>query len=177
MTNQNSKRTKLKKNLWLSKGFTFIEIIVAILVMAVGIVGVYAIVPRIISLTAINTNRFIASQLAREGIEIVRNMRDTNWLKRVPWDEGLTNCSTGCEIDYDDASFTPWVEPGRYLRINSNGFYNYDPVSATNSETKFKRKITITKNGDILNVKVEVIWPGKGSPFEVEENLANWLIQ
>lgn len=157
----------------MNKAFTLIEIIIAISVMTIGIVGVYALVPKIVSITGANINKFIASQLAREGIEIVRNIRDTNWLEEVDFDGGLTTCSGGCEIDYDDSGFTAYGG-GRYLRINANGFYNYEPVSGTNPETKFKRKITITPNTDSLNVKVEISWSGKGSPFVVQENLYDW---
>lgn len=144
------------------------EIMVAVSIMTIGIVGIYAIVPRVVSITAEQNNKFIASQLSREGIEIVRNIRDSNWLERVNWDNGLTDCSGGCEIDYDDLALVSFQ--GRYLKIDSNEFYNYQD----GQDTKFKRKITITPDTDILNVKVEINWLGKGSPFEIEENLYNW---
>jgi len=157
----------------MKKGFTLIEIIVAVSVMTIGIVGIYALVPKVVSVTGANINKFIASQLAREGIEIVRNIRDTNWLEDAGFNEGLTTCSGGCEIDYDDSGFTAYGG-GRYLRTNADGFYNYELVSGTNPETKFKRKITITSNINVLNVRVEIIWSGKGSPFVVQENLYDW---
>ncbi len=166
-------------------GFTLIEIMVAISVMTVGILGIYALVPHVVSLSGVNLDRFRAVQLAREGIEIIRNIRDTNWLEQRSnplnsWKEGLTNCSLGCEADYT----TPTVEDptlpsyneGRFLYIEGNtGFYKYiDSPSEDDIKTKFKRKIIITPNPNVLNVKVQIIWPGKDSPFEVEENLYNW---
>jgi prepilin-type N-terminal cleavage/methylation domain-containing protein len=150
------------------QSFTLIEIIVAISVMTIGILGVYALVPKVIGITSANTNIFIAYQLAREGIEIVRNIRDTNWLQGLAWNEGLTGCSGGCEIDYNDSSLVSYQD--RYLKVDSNGFYNYE----TGKQTKFKRKIIITPDTDILNIKVQITWSGKGSPFEIEENLYNW---
>jgi len=149
-------------------GFTLIEILIAISVLIVGIVGVYAIVPRIVGVTAENRDEFIASQLAQEGLEIVRNMRDSNWLRGVAWDSGLNNCSSGCEIDYNDASFSSYAD--RFLKIDNNGFYNYD----SGEDTKFKRKITITPSSNVLDVKVEIFWSGKGSPFQIEEKLYRW---
>ncbi len=154
--------------MFLKKGFTIIEITMAIFVMAVGIIGIYALIPRIISVTSINTNRFIASQLAGEAIEITRNIRDSNWIKETEWNEGMTNCLAGCEIDYNDNSFL--VYQSRFLKIDSQGFYNYE----IGEETKFKRKITIIEEDDILNVQVEVSWPGKYSPFTSQEKLYNW---
>ena len=156
------------------KGFTLIEVLTAISVMIIGILGIYALVPRMIYVRAINTDRFIASQLAREGIEIVRNIRDSNWLHPgLNWDNGLRHCENGCEADYNDTVLTSFAD--RFLRIDTlTGFYNYDPPSQTNLKTKFKRKIIITPGTDTLNVKVQITWGGKGSPFEVEENLYNW---
>lgn len=156
-----------------SKAFTLIEILIAITVMTLGVVGFHAAITRVASLTFSNSDRFVASRLAQEGIELVSNIRDTNWVEKTnpSWDDGLTGYSSGCEIDYDDSDFTNWVEPGRYLKIDSNRFYNYQ----SGENTKFTRKITITPiNADELKIKVRITWSGKGSPLEVEEHLYNW---
>jgi prepilin-type N-terminal cleavage/methylation domain-containing protein len=150
------------------KGFTLIEMLIAVSVMTIGIVGVYALVPQIISVTASNTDKLIASQLAREGMELVRNIRDTNWLKNANWDAGLTGCIGGCEMDYNDSALSFFA--GRKLKIDANGFYNYE----SGNESKFVRKITITPSSDTLTVKVEISWEGKYSPYSVTEKLYNW---
>lgn len=152
----------------MQKGFTLIEILIAINVMIVGVVGIYALVPSIIKTTATNSNRFTGSQFAREGVELVRNIRDQNWLNMVNWDTGLTGCGTGCEMDYDDAGLI--IFQNRLLKVDTNGFYNYE----TGTESIFKRKIIITPQGNWANVKVQIIWSGEGSPLEVEENLYDW---
>lgn len=141
---------------------------IAIAVMTIGIVGIYAIVPRIISIISINSNRFIAAQLAREGIEIIRNIRDSNWLGELDWRQNLIGCAGGCEIDHNDDS--PVFFQNRFLKTDSNGFYNYE----LGENTRFKRKITITENPDILDIEVEIIWSGKYSPLIVQEQLYNW---
>lgn len=154
-----------------SKAFTLIEILIAITVITIGVVGSYAAITRVASITFSNSSRFIASRLAQEGIELVSNIRDTSWVKRTDWDDDLTGYSSGCEIDYDDSDFTDWVEPGRYLKIDSSGFYNYQ----IGEVAKFKRKITITHiSSDEIKVKVQITWPGKDSSLEVEEHLYNW---
>ena len=91
-------------------------------------------------------------------MEIVRNIRDTNWLKinagtGATWLDGLASigspsidCSTtnGCQADYTSASMSVFVSPldEGYLNIDSNGFYSYS-ITGTPAKTKFQRKIII----------------------------------
>lgn len=152
----------------MTKGFTLIEIMVAVSVLTIGVVGVYALVPTVIKTNAANTDRFIASQLAREGMELVRNIRDANWLRQVDWAEGLTACAGGCEMDYNDPSLISFQN--RFLKIDGNGFYNYK----NGTSTTFTRKITITPLIDYFNIKVQIIWGSGNSSSTVEENLYDW---
>ena len=150
-----------------SKGFTFLEVMIAISVITIGIIGIYTLIPRVISITSANIDKFIASQLGEEGIEVVRNIRDSNWLKEgTAWDNGLTDGDWRVQYDKDFLlAFSD--EP---LKIDGNGFYNYD----VGSLTKFKRKVTVSHLENYLNVKVQITWPNKTSPFEAEENLYDW---
>ncbi len=67
------------------KGFTIIELMVAILVFTVGLLSAFALVDSAMS-TAINgRNEIIAANLAREQIELLKNQRDSNWLKQRDW--------------------------------------------------------------------------------------------
>lgn len=162
-----------------NKAFTLIELLVAITVMAVSIVAVYALVPRAIKTSKVNADRFIVAQLANEGIEVIKNIRDTNWLEQMTfpansWDEGLTNCAAGCEVDYLTPSIQdpvlPLYETGRYLKVDINGFYNY----SSGQQTNFKRKVIITPTGTGLLVKVEVNWSSDYPASVLEETLYDW---
>ncbi|NQU82779.1 MAG: type II secretion system protein [Parcubacteria group bacterium] len=163
----------------MQKGFTIVELLVAITVMAVSIVAVYGLIPASIKISVTNTNKYIATQLAREGIEIVRNIRDSNWLEQMEsstalWDEGLTNCVLGCEVNYTTPSIQDPVLPaygvGRYLRIDANGFYNY----TVGTVTKFKRKVAITVTGDGLRTIVTVTWSSEYPDVVIEEIFYDW---
>ena len=150
-----------------SKAFTLIEILIAITVITVGVVGSYAAITRVASITFSNSFRFVASRLAQEGIELVSNIRDTNWIKKTDWDNGLAD--NDYRVQYDENSLLAYSDAP--LKINSNGFYNYD----SGSPSKFARKVTISHiNSDEIKVKVEITWSGRGSPLEVEEHLYNW---
>ena len=168
----------------MNKGFTILEAIAAIFVMTVGVLGAYAVVQQIIVYNSISSSRLTAAYLAQEGIEIVRNIRDTNWVEGVAssWYEGLTGCASGYEADYDDTDLSCWSDPGRFLELQAGGFYSYD----SGTQPKFKRKITIfdatdlssPSDGtpDMFKVKVEVLWTEKGKDYTVavEEHLYNW---
>jgi len=183
-----------------NKGFTIIELSVAIFILLIAIIGAYNAFTTMDKLTSNSSDRFVAAYLAQEGLEIIRNIRDTNWLKMetdptATWMSGLydgnTDCTIiGCEADYKtsgtvESPLYPWTE--RYFYTNSNGFYTYNQESAT--KTKFKRKITITPLEtaedvyDVMKVTVQVFWDeasnilnsdGEEDYIIAEEYLYNW---
>lgn len=161
----------------MNKGFTFIEIIVAISVMTVGILGIYALVPEAVSIIADNTDRFTAAQLAREAIEVVRNIRDSNWLSNSAWDQDL-DAGTNYGAQYNGDSLIAGYGDD-FLHLNSSGFYGYGgqfSYSADGADTKFKREVILTDiDSSTLNVKVQIFKGGETLPFfELEENLHSW---
>ena len=99
---------KLAQN---EKGFTLLEMTVTVFILTVGILGMYGAITRTIAQSSEISNRLIASYLAQEGIEIVRNLRDGNWVEEektgmpIDWDTGFDTCSFaegGCEADFND---------------------------------------------------------------------------
>ena len=177
------KSPRLQKN---KNAFTLLEVMIAIFVIVVGIVGTISLIQQTISFIALSSSRLVASYLAQEGIEIVRNIRDGNWLETRtapnPWDEGLTDCSGGCTADYKHSYGPNQLDPtlpaysNQFLNIDVDGFYSY----ATGSPTKFKRKITIISDFDAgaprLKVSVLVEWQqiGKTQQVTAQEYLYNW---
>ena len=146
--------------------------IFAITIISVGVLGVYNGMSFAISNTQKAREHFMSAYLAQEGIEIVKNMRDANWIVGSEWDEGLV-CANGCEADYNTASstFSSFPYTGRYLKIDSSGFYNYD----SGADTIYQRKITTVEPvspTSTLNIIVEVYF--KGVTTTVREDLRDW---
>ena len=150
-------------------GFTILEILVAMLVVTIGGLTAYVMVQQIVFSTFASSYRLTAAYLAKEGIEIVRNIRDTNWLEQEDWDNDLV--AGDWEADFNDSP--PLVlHTARKLRFD-NSFYNYD----SGTETRYERKITITPDGlDKLKIFVEVKWTEKGNThtITIQESLYNW---
>lgn len=162
------------------KGFSLIEILISILIVAIAIVYVYRVISKYNTYTQKERESFVASYLCQEGIEIVKNMRDSNWIEGVDWDNGLTSCTSGCEADHNDTTLTAWSSPGRDLYIeNVTGSYEYiaSPVLA-DIHTSYKRRIEIVNPGpgdDELDITVIVYWgTNAANAMVVKENIFNW---
>lgn len=180
-------------------GFTIIELIITIFILSLAVVGVFGAFSIMVILTSNITDRLTAAYLAQEGVEIIRNIRDNNWLYMDEnlgigaWDDGLLPCKDGssCRVDYtttgsDSSPVFPWQENSYLKTDETNFFYSYrDGI-----KTKFRRKITITCLPDnncltdyIMKVNVEIFWDEKPSilnptsapgSIQVEDTLYNW---
>ena len=144
----------------------------AIFILTTGTMGAFSIIQRTVTFTSVSSSQLIASYLAQEGLEIVRNLRDSNYLQGVSWNSGLAGCAAGCEIDYNDSALLPWTDPGRFLKTGTGFPYNY----SLGNDTLYKRKIIITPGVNILNVLVEISWQERGGSYQVvaETRLHNW---
>ena len=76
-------------------GFTLLETIVAVGLITVGLISALALISSSLFYVSSIEDRLIAANLAGEGIEIVRNIRDNNWLQNptdpTKWNLNLSN--------------------------------------------------------------------------------------
>ncbi len=163
------------KYLNIRRGFTIIEVTIALFLLSTGILAAFAVTQHIVIITETASSRLIAAYLAQEGVEIVRNIRDTNWLKGRAWDTGIG--VGNWEVDFrDTALIALTTHYGRFLNIDAAGFYSY----AYGPQTKFRRKITITTSTVAgrprIGVAVLVEWPERGQTHQlrVKGYLHNW---
>jgi type II secretory pathway pseudopilin PulG len=84
-------------------GQTLIETVVAIFILVMGITAAAGLAIYALNTSSNTTKQIIATGLAREGVEAVKNMRDTNWLK-IDYDDDCYNYQTGASdaICYQD---------------------------------------------------------------------------
>ena len=118
------------------KGFTLVEILIVIFVISMGLILIIrgmSETHRYISETAQKT---IALNLAKEGIEAVYNLRNSNWRKRSDKkDECWLNVD---EEKCEDMSQKLTNNQMRILGMNENSNH-WDPSSNTSDITKWER--------------------------------------
>ncbi|MFH1509749.1 MAG: prepilin-type N-terminal cleavage/methylation domain-containing protein [Candidatus Nealsonbacteria bacterium] len=164
----------------MKKGFTLIEVLFAIFILTVSAFGAFSLIQSTLISSSLNKSKLTAYYLSQEGIELVRNIRDGNWLEKrtspsVLWNDGLDIGEW--EIDYNDESLT--IYSGRYLYVENNTkFFAYvDEPSVEDEKSKFQRKIIINSLGsEIIEISVIVYWSERGRSHEVEviNHLSNW---
>ncbi|MDP2684072.1 MAG: prepilin-type N-terminal cleavage/methylation domain-containing protein [bacterium] len=73
-------------------GQSLIEMLIAIFILIVALTATIVLVVTSIQAGRDSINKLIATNLAREGVEVVRNIRDGNWIEPdniEVWDNGL----------------------------------------------------------------------------------------
>lgn len=103
------------------QGQTLIETIVAAFILTMGIGAALGLANYSLGVSTNIRNQTIAMGLAREGIEVVKNIRDTNWLRDTLSDD-CYNHVPGQELEDNAFCYKNWLNPG-------NGGQDMDPGS------------------------------------------------
>lgn len=119
-----------------NKGFSFVEVMVSVFLVSVGLLAALSLLTKGLSETMDSRNQLIASLLAQEGVELVRSVRDTNWANGRDSFIGIPNGTYA--IDY---KLTGFDSSKKQLKLDSDGFYQGD----AGTPTKFFRKIDLSE--------------------------------
>lgn len=151
-------------------GFSLLDVIFAVGITMVGLVAMLSLLRYVVVAGRVSNEKFMANHLAQEGIEMVRGIRDSNWLGGRTWNEGL---GVGTyRAQYNSGSLLPYANLP--LKRDSSGFYNYN---STGTDTKFYRTIYIYSGSDSIDVVSEVRWTETLGQFAtvIEDKLYNWM--
>lgn len=184
---QNSIRQPAGKTKSSEAGYMLTEGIIASAIIATAVVGILALLASSLRIAQFSKSQLIASMLAQEGIEVVRAIRDANWIQGA-----LFGCHLGSgdyQVEYNTAFAEPGVcapppfFTGSPIKFDSaTGRYQY----AVGVNTEFTRRIIIVNLDSSLNpgpdtdeirVISRVSWTARSIPFaiDVEEHLFNWF--
>lgn len=151
------------------RGFTLLESIVAIAIFTVGVSTAVFVITQAISVGSRTKDRIIATHLAAEGIEVVRNIRDRNWLAGRVWTSGIVALSDACvqfDTDYDTISCVP----GSYIAYDNLAKYYLQ----TTTPGPFSRAITTTLVSPEQLKVVSSVTCGANCSISLEEYLYDW---
>lgn len=157
-----------------NRGQSLLELMVAMSVMTIGFLAIFAVLSQSLGLNKVAANQYAAANLAGEGIEVVKNITDSNVVQGNDraWNEGLRNGDFG--VQYDSTSLEErWKDEKLKFDI-ATGLYGYEAGEKTN----FIRTIKIESISE-NEVKVNSIvkWQDRaGTDFEInlEDRLFNW---
>ena len=182
------------------QGFTLVETLIALAVFSVSILGLMSVLSQGISDTNYAKKKNTATYLAQEGIEYIRNIRDTYVLYSTDGPTGWSAFNTkmtespalcqeasGCYFDDQDLNYDNQEQPiagifmiacgatcAPLLYDSTTGKYNY----VTGENSGFTRKIQVTLiNTNETQVSSTVSWTQKSGTYQMTfyENLFNWV--
>lgn len=182
-------------------GITLVGVMVAAFILAVGAVAITRLTGGAEKFTGVGREVTVASSLSREGLELIRAVRDSNWFQQDTdsshWlDHGI--CTEGSH-EITDSNRRLIIDPvivqsivgaiakgedanlangNTQLYTNASGAWGHTGTTAT----AYKRAITIdcsTRNDEpkFITVTSTVTWASRGQNKEVvlKERLYNWL--
>lgn len=162
-------------------GFSVIEVVVSIFIINMALIGLVALIVQNIQAQYVNKNNLIASQLAQEGVEMVRNVRDRNWIIGNDFYQDIGNVGSQKLFAIGALGASSIVNVSDLADMNtvlhlSEG----ETVNATSSPgymAEFRRMASTTLSGDALNVDCIVEWRERGNTrrYIASEVLYNWI--
>ncbi len=147
------------------KAFTFIELLVALIVLAVGVLSVIAVSAKSYTSISLQRNKLIATNLAREGIEYVRYIRNQNWLYT-----GQSDCDGNSTITTCDGE-SPNPGPGQIYEDGGDCDWRCgdEENQSPSYKPKFKLGEKVTEEGrNYFLVDIE--------DYTYNGNTVNWQI-
>jgi len=179
-------KIKILKNLKNNQGFTIAEMVVVIFIISVSLIGILSLISQNIRAEYVNKNMVIASQLAQEGLELVRNIRDDNFINGGgDWKHGAGGALSKDDIVQDNVYTIDYVnginnnvdsinDANAKLYLDNNSFYEN---SSSANPTIFSRVITVdNETADSITLTCVVQWQDHSSPrqYSVQMVLYNW---
>lgn len=133
------------------KGFTLIETLFAVLIFSASLISLMTIAGRGIAAATTAREQTVAHYLAQEGIEVVRNIRDSAFLGGG-WSDGFNQCTETdpCHLVYGTTSSTP-PELVSCTVTGTNGCPIYESMGAFvdgGDLSPYTRKIYTIPSGD-----------------------------
>ncbi len=163
-----------------ARGQVFIEAMVAMTIVLVGLLGIFALITRSFGLTKTVSFQNIAHNLAAEGIEIAKNILDRDMFtppaSTANW--GMSAIGAGqfhalsyLDTSFDNSAVSSCDSVPKLTVETATGRYSY-ASGAGQEETPFRRCVYLEPDlagGSIVSVLVRsrVDWSSRGRDFSI----------
>jgi len=178
-------RTKFNNSVHIKcseSGQLLIEAMIAVGVVTIGLLGVFSLLSQSMGLNKVASDEYVGAYLASEGIEVTKNIIDTNsYGGGAAWNSGVGDGTYALQYDSMVLSSSDINAPLKFDKVT--GTYNY----TTGVNTNFKRTIKITslrinpadplKMPNELQVESIVDWNDRGGvahEVHLEDHFMNW---
>lgn len=130
-----------------NRGLTLLGVVVATTVLAISIVAITRLMAQTEHNVGSSRERFVAVNLAREGIELMRAKRDTNWLSGTDWTADICNDSFAADRQLTieaDPILGVFINDGaqlddQQLNLDADGRYTHQ----SGAPTPYRRVLTV----------------------------------
>ncbi len=138
-----------------SKGFTIVETLVAIAILMIAIAGPLTIAQKGLMASVYARDQSVATFLAQDAMEFVKNYRDNNIKQGRGWLAGLVSCTPASYCNVDTTDGTIQGSGSQALYKTSGGFR---PSGSNKSQFSRKFSIEQLQTGVEARVIVTVNW-------------------
>lgn len=161
------------------RGQLLIEAMIAVGVTTVGLLGVFSLLSQSMGLNKVAADQYTGAYLAAEGIEVVKNIIDTNaYQGGAAWNTGVGDGTYAVQYDTKTLSSSAVDVPLKFDPVTDT--YNYN----VGTDTNFKRAVKITSlrfdgfgRPSELEVDSVVTWNSRGGThysINLEDHFMNW---
>lgn len=178
------------RNKNIKNGFGIMEVLIAASLLIIIVGSVVGLSRMTLKNNMLSSEKIQAYNLVREGLEIIRSLRDTNWIDVSPESTWLDNICNPT-IDQNEAQCTFVYNDILNKYVISNNVP--EKISINNIEFERVYKVSITKKQNLADfvdeqyknsilvyntriVEVEVSWKNTGKKYSVKGStfLTNW---
>ncbi len=158
-----------------NKGQLLVESMIGIGVALIGLLGILGLISNSASVNRVVSQQLVGNYLASEGIEIVKNLLDADWIQDGVWNDTFITSSGSFEVDYTSPNLL--ANGNRQLLFNpATNLYSY----SSGNPTPFIRTINIQFIGpDEVKINSIVTWNTRGGAnysVNLEDHFFNWKI-